>query len=525
MVFVAFVKQRQFASEFGQHLCAVLALALRLGRIEAQHIAFTPLAVADPDLLDREVVGHLAVAAWPGEHLDLDALNAAHRHRQHVAAKAAAEFGQVVSRVHRGIADEQAAAKPPSVQVLLDAGDGGDVGGVARQHPRAHRHAVAGDRHGDDDLRIGVASLLAVATLAQRREQAAAPQLAVPVRLVDFEVGGGGVVEDQVDIEAQQVGAAQEHGALDFLGPDGEKVEGTIELVDGQFVRLRQPGDVGQPAARAAQFRARVVEALRRHGEQGPLVRRAQLCLRQAGADGLTDAEFLPQGTSDQYDTEFEGGIDLDVGEAGFAADRQGAGVSIDDAVDGGDQALQGGFVELIGAAEVVDDLRFGALGLGVPDVLGEGVVGDGGAIAVTPLGDAQIHAYDVGMRPQKTRLKFSCACVWDFGVLSAAAVAKTQENRGFPGAAPGRVCPKTANPGMAELRSCVRRCPRSPGLHEGASADIVAGDGRHPPSKVTRRRQVGYRRCCVRTFVRVRLRPGAEPESEPVRIALRARR
>ena len=69
--------------------------------------------------------------------------------------------------------------------------------------------------------------------------------------------------------------------------------------------------------------------------------------------------------------------------------------VSADDALDGGDQALQGGFVELIGAAEGVDDLRFGALGLGVPNVLSQGVVDDGGAIAVTSLGDTQIHAYE----------------------------------------------------------------------------------------------------------------------------------
>jgi hypothetical protein len=67
--------------------------------------------------------------------------------------------------------------------------------------------------------------------------------------------------------------------------------------------------------------------------------------------------------------------------------------------LDGADQALQGGFVELIGAAEVVDDLRLGALGLGVPDTLGERVVGDSGAIAVTSFGDAQIHAYVASTR------------------------------------------------------------------------------------------------------------------------------
>ena len=145
-----------------------------------------------------------------------------------------------------------------------------------------------------------------MAPLARRREQLATPQLTVLVRLVALEVGGG--VEDQVDIEAQQVGAAQEHVALDLLGPDGEEVERTIELVDGQVVRLRQPGDVRQPARCAAQFRTRVIEALRRHGEQRHLVRRAQLCPDQASADGLADAEFLPQGTGGQHAAKREDG-------------------------------------------------------------------------------------------------------------------------------------------------------------------------------------------------------------------------
>jgi hypothetical protein len=40
-----------------------------------------------------------------------------------------------------------------------------------------------------------------VATLAQRREQLASPQLTVLVRFVDFEVGGGGVVEVSMPAE------------------------------------------------------------------------------------------------------------------------------------------------------------------------------------------------------------------------------------------------------------------------------------------------------------------------------------
>src|SRR4051812_21914221 len=100
MVFITFVKQRQFGGQFDQYLDTVRALLLRLGGIEAQHIALAPLAVADPDLLDREVVGHLAVAARAGEHRRLDIRDAAHRHRPHVAAEAAAEFDEIVSAAY-----------------------------------------------------------------------------------------------------------------------------------------------------------------------------------------------------------------------------------------------------------------------------------------------------------------------------------------------------------------------------------------------------------------------------------------
>jgi len=158
------------------------------------------------------------------------------------------------------------------VQILLDAGDGGDIGGVARQHPRAHRHAVARDRHGDDDLRVGVAAFLTMAALPQWREQLAAPLLAVLVGFVDLEIRCGGVIEDKVDVEAQQVGAAQEHVALDLVGPDCQEVERAIELVDRELARFRQPGDVRQPARGATELRAGIVEALRRHGEQRQLM-------------------------------------------------------------------------------------------------------------------------------------------------------------------------------------------------------------------------------------------------------------
>ena len=89
MLLGAFVKQRQFGDECGQHLRAVRALLLRLGQIEAQHIAFAPLAVTNHHLLDMEVVSNRLVAAGAGQHLGLDLLHLAHRHGEDVAPKPA----------------------------------------------------------------------------------------------------------------------------------------------------------------------------------------------------------------------------------------------------------------------------------------------------------------------------------------------------------------------------------------------------------------------------------------------------
>ena len=57
--------------------------------------------------------------------------------------------------------------------------------------------------------------------------------------------------------------------------------------------------------------------------------------------------------------------------ESGEIIDR----IHTGDAVD---QALEGGVIDLIGTAEAMDDPGFSSFCGGVPDRLGEGVVGDG---------------------------------------------------------------------------------------------------------------------------------------------------
>jgi hypothetical protein len=70
----------------------------------------------------------------------------------------------------------------------------------------------------------------------------------------------------------------------------------------------------------------------------------------------------------------------------------------IEDAVDAVHQPFERGPIELIGAAETVHHARLSPLGVGVPDALSEGVVGDRRAVAILALGDAQVDASLIAM-------------------------------------------------------------------------------------------------------------------------------
>jgi hypothetical protein len=56
------------------------------------------------------------------------------------------------------------------------------------------------------------------------------------------------------------------------------------------------------------------------------------------------------------------------------------------DAVDAFDQPFELRPIELIGTAETMHHMGLSPLGVGVPDALGEGIVGDARAVAVVTL-------------------------------------------------------------------------------------------------------------------------------------------
>lgn len=230
----------ELAPELLEHLLAVARLALGFLRVRADHVALPPLAFADDDLLHAQVLGHHLVAAGAGEYLARDLVAGAHARGQDVLAAAERERSPVLLRVHPGIAHEDAAPEPPAAQVVLHLLHRGDVGGLAREDPGAHRQPVARHRQSHHDLRGVTAPVLRVAALAQRRVLPPPRELVAaqgdPVLLVHLEVQAGRVVEDEVHVRLHEVGGAEEDLLLHLLLVRLEEVHRAVEVL--QLERL-----------------------------------------------------------------------------------------------------------------------------------------------------------------------------------------------------------------------------------------------------------------------------------------------
>jgi hypothetical protein len=88
------------------------------------------------------------------------------------------------------------------------------IGDIARQHPGTHRHAITGDRHGNDHLRLIIPAFLAVAAPSQGRKLPPTPFLRDRIRRVDLEIGRGGATEDQIDVEPEHINGLQKYRRL-----------------------------------------------------------------------------------------------------------------------------------------------------------------------------------------------------------------------------------------------------------------------------------------------------------------------
>ncbi len=284
----------EFLAQRGQGLRPVLALPLGLRPVAADKVAPVPCPVAH-HFLDLQLVVHRMEATRSRQDRLLPLRELAHGHGQDIVSHPLGQLLAVSRRVHAGGAHADRLAQPPAPQALLALGHRGGIDGVARDHPGAHRQAVAGQGQAHDDLRLVVAPLLAVAPLPQGRPRGAAPRLVALILRVDLEGERGGVPEDEIDLGAEEVGRPEEDLARDGVDMGVQAVQGAVHLLEGQPLGLGQVPPLGDPVFVAGQPGERLGQPIGHPREERQLMGGAPGSGALQAAQHLTDAQFFPQ--------------------------------------------------------------------------------------------------------------------------------------------------------------------------------------------------------------------------------------
>ena len=217
------------------------------------------------------------------------------------------------------------------------------------------------------------------------------------ILVVDGKRSRGGVVENQVDREVEQVGGLEKDRLLDRIDVLVEKVHGLVHLSQFQTMATGKM-DPFQPAIPDAQLGLGSTEAVGGHGQQRLVVGDGVLALAEQGSKRLADAQSLPQGFNDQHGAEFDRAQNFKIiGQPTAALVSIAITISIQDGDpadpgDGAGKPDQGLAVQLIGPAEAVDDAGNGGVGLRIPHVVSElEVLGDGTVLVLSFRG-SQVH-------------------------------------------------------------------------------------------------------------------------------------
>jgi hypothetical protein len=234
--------------------------------------------------------------------------------------------------------------------------------------------------------------------------------------VLDLEVQRGGVVEDELHIEIEQIGQAEVERLLDGLLGGFEEVHGAIQMLEREGVGPLDAHVLGEPALVAVELRARGTEPVRHHGEQRPLDRELELALAELLFEDLRDAEASPQVLED-----VDGPVGPGVGESSSRVEGEDlvGRAPAQDAAREPSQPL--GDLGIVGPPAVVDDAHPGALALRVPDVLGELEVGQVGPVGAFLPGLAQIHLRNgIPASTCTTRTKFQTMYLCIFGSVTS---------------------------------------------------------------------------------------------------------
>ena len=247
---------------------AVLLLALGFLGVVAKDVAFASLAVSDDHFLGMEIILEGGVPAALGEYLVLDLGNTRHAAGKEVFAAGFGQFGAIALGVHACVGDKQRAAQVPAPEIGTDSFHRADIGGVAGQNPASDRGTLTGDGQGDHYL--GSPCAFFGGTVFSDGCVVMTPGL---VFVIHAEGGGGGIVEDQVHFQVEEVCGVEEDVFFHLFGMGLKQVHGFVHVSELELGAARKV-DRGKPSIPDPELRLRSAQPVGNHGKESPLIQR-----------------------------------------------------------------------------------------------------------------------------------------------------------------------------------------------------------------------------------------------------------
>jgi len=386
-------------NEAGAHRCVALG-RLRV-RADDKALVFREL-----HFFHLEVPGHFPVAAGPGKRGLGFCGSGAQLLPHDVVVIAAAQVAAVLSGSEAPVGHPDDPGEGPLPEIGFHLADEGGVGRVAGPGPDPHRNTFSRDGQADHDLRQVVPVVLALAVGAESGGDSGRPlfiitvthvpeHLAPSVPLDGFigfvyaEVGGGGVEEQEINLQVEEIGHLMEDRLLESGGDQKKEVHGPVEGVIGY---LGKPGDlhVSLHPFRCGQLGGGTKRPTRHQSEEGPFGLLVPATRGKEAGDGLSDPQRAPQDVKDVGSTHRSGLHESEVGKLRGKGLVRPAGVQI--AGDGADQTLERLPGTCLFPAEVIKDLGLRTALVCVPDVVGQLQVANDMSVFSGLAGGAEVH-------------------------------------------------------------------------------------------------------------------------------------